>query len=182
MSSPGKGVLDHQVVFNSVDHMGGLYDHIGNAVGCHLIHSFYNIVDLDAVPFQKFFHDHLACPCPVYLIIRKRFGNGVFNGVNGLFTSFVIAGAETYDQNCFFCLAKGRGGADVSRQRQLLNIVFQLSQIFWNWQRHFQDPLAAKTVKELQTGGLLQVGGRQSGFVGKYFRGSSLHKQFSVFQ
>ena len=98
-----KSIFFHQIIFNTIDHMGRLYDHFCDAVCDHLFHGFGYVVDPDIVPFQKFCHDHFTGPGTVNLIIREMFSDALFNHIDGLFAGIRKTGTETDHQNRFSC-------------------------------------------------------------------------------
>ena len=100
----GEGVLLHSVIFNAVDHMGGLYQHIRDAVGCHLLHGLLYCGDNNVVTVFQLPYDHFAGPCPVDRVFGKCLSHGIFNGVNGDLSGVLMAGAEADCQDCFLCL------------------------------------------------------------------------------
>lgn len=46
-----KSIFFHQIIFNTIDYMGRLYDHFCDAVCDHLFHGLGYVVDPDIVPF-----------------------------------------------------------------------------------------------------------------------------------
>ena len=99
----GKSIFFHQIIFDTVDHMGRLYDHFCDAVCDHLLHGFGYIVDFDIVSCQKFCHDHFTGPGTINLIIGEMFTDTLFNHIDGLFAGIRKTGTETDHQNGFFC-------------------------------------------------------------------------------
>ena len=98
----GKGIFLHQIVFNTIDHMSGLNQNIGDTVSAHLFHSLFYSIYMDLIPVLQFSNDHFAGPCPVKGIIRKGCLHFFFNSVNGYLAGIMVAGSEAYSQNCFF--------------------------------------------------------------------------------
>ena len=95
-------ILFHQIIFDSVDDVGGLNNQLFDAVPDHGFHGLFYSVDRDTVPVFQFADDHLAGPGPVNRSVRIGFADISFDAVDGLFAGFVDAGAEAYDQNRFF--------------------------------------------------------------------------------
>ena len=86
----------HLIIFDTVDHMSRLYDHIGDTIQKHLFQSFLYRVDRKTVPLFQFGNDHFACPCTVGGTGRECIGNIVLDGFDGKLTGVFIACAETY--------------------------------------------------------------------------------------
>ena len=70
----------HLIIFDTVDHMSRLYDHIGDTIQKHLFQSLLYRVDRKTVPLFQFGNDHFACPCTVGGTGRECIGNIVLDG------------------------------------------------------------------------------------------------------
>lgn len=97
------GIRFHLFIFNAVQNMGGLYDHIPDSVFLHPDHGFRYAVNFYMISFQEPFADNTAGPGPVDPAVRAGLADILFDDVNGQGSGLVDAGAETDHQDCFFC-------------------------------------------------------------------------------
>ena len=98
-----KRLLFHDIIFDTVQNVGGLNDHVCDPVRFHLFHSLNYVGNIKIVALFQDRQDHLTCPGAVNTVIRKSLGNFFFNFFDSCFSGRLIACSETDGKNCFLC-------------------------------------------------------------------------------